>query len=584
MEYNGIMSFKAKIKNYLFNEEYTIQHLFFNVLILGLDIIALISILFNFILKFSFFANAFAFAAVCLFTFSLIIANNWKHPTAAAIFILTISNCIILPVLFCAFGGFKCGMIFWMLAGLVFTYLVLTGYKAIIMFVIGTVADVATIMLTIKHPVLVAPIESPLTSIIDMTYSMIFIAFLICLIFKIQNYLSTKQNKKLEEAKKIAQKAADSKSDFIANTSHDIRTSINSITGFTQLAKASIDHRDKVESYLNQISASSEFLLNLVNNVLELSKIEKGITPIENTTVNIKVLVEETIQLVKIEADLKRIKLITDFSNLNDCTVRTDKVKIKQIILNLLNNSIKYTECGKNIYITINQKDAGSMDRKCGQYEIIVRDEGKGIAPEFLEKIFEPYERAKDESTKGVFGLGLGLSITKKLVTILGGTIAASSKIGEGSEFIINLSFEKVELLNEVKTQHITYNFENKRILVVDDNIINLEIATGLLEMAKIKCETALSGMQAINMLTSSTQGYYDLILMDIIMPEMDGYSATAKIRNLENPELSNIPIIAMSANAFKEDKEKATYYGLNSYITKPISYANLMETISLFL
>ncbi len=541
-------------------------------------------------------------------------------------------------------------------------------------------------------------------------------------------YLRVRQNAKkatkqaveqavLTEKLKKAEAADKAKSMFLSNMSHDIRTPMNAIIGYTTLVQANLDNREKTEEYLKKIMSSGNHLLSLINDILDMSRIESGKLNIEEKECSISDIFRDMRNIIQTQMKSKQLNFFMDTVDVIDEDIYCDKLHVNQVILNLLSNAIKFTPAGGTVGLTVRQKQ--SAPSGFGAYEITVKDTGIGMSREFTKHIFEPFERERTSTISGIQGTGLGMAITKNIVDAMGGTIAVTSEKGKGTEFVINLEFrlqseprkaEKVraleglraliaddnfatcdsvskmlhqigmrpdwvlhgkeavlhakqayELGDEYKAYIIDWllpdlnglevvrqiravigdsapiiiitaydwtdiedeareagvtafcskpiflselrdilasaaggevlrkgdnkpavipNIEGTRLLLVEDNELNREIAEELLTERGFVVEKAENGQVAVDAVKNSAEGYYKLILMDIQMPVMDGYDATREIRALANPAHANIPIIAMTANAFDEDKKRALECGMNAHIAKPIDVEKLIETV----
>ncbi len=392
-----------------------------------------------------------------------------------------------------------------------------------------------------------------------------------------------RQKALIEDALLRAESASKAKTKFLSNMSHDIRTPMNAIIGFTTLAMTHIDSKERVRDYLEKISVSGNHLLSLINDVLDMSRIESGRIHLEETECNLSGVINELKNMLAIEMQSRDLEFCIDMDGVADGQIICDKLRLNQILLNLLGNAMKFTAPGGSISVRIAEEPEKDGDKAI--YEFRVKDTGIGMSEEFQKHIFEPFERERSSTVSGVQGTGLGMAITKNFVEMMGGTISVISKKDVGTEFIVRLpakrvftgQAEAVPREEEKNGPEIGMSLEGKRLLLVEDNDLNREIAREILSEAGLLVEEAEDGSIAVDRLLEKGPGYYSLVLMDIQMPIMDGYTATKAIRSFENKELANIPIIAMTANAFEEDKRKALEIGMNAHIAKPIDVKQLL-------
>lgn len=384
-----------------------------------------------------------------------------------------------------------------------------------------------------------------------------------------------KQKKELEEALEAAREAGMARMVFLRNMSHDIRTPLNAVLGFTDLALKEGTDVSKIQEYLEKIRVSGNHLLAIVNEVLEISRIESGQTELYEEPADMDVIVEEVAVIIREQTQEKKQQFVIDLSDVRNHEILCDKLRIKEILVNLLGNAVKFTP--QEGLITLQIVQIPPYEKEIGHYEIHVKDTGCGMSPSFMEKMFEPFEREKNSTLSGVQGTGLGLPIVKRFVELMEGTIEAISTEGVGTEFIIKTDFLLVsrallETTNRPSTVSVKQQIMEKRILLVEDNELNREIAATLLQDAGFEVTEAGDGAQAVELIKHAAPDTYAAILMDIQMPIMDGYTATRQIRQLEDPALANIPIIAVSANAFEEDKVASRAAGMNGHLAKPMN------------
>ena len=388
------------------------------------------------------------------------------------------------------------------------------------------------------------------------------------------------RKKVLEDTLKKAEAAIAAKNAFLDNMSHDIRTPMNAIVGFTALAKKYIEDPEKAKEYLEQIEVSNGQLLLILTDVLELTKLEAGGGGIEEEPCKLSSLVYEVLAELQQEAHKKDIVLTDDLSGMMHDEVLSDDAKIREILIRLLDNAVKYTPCGGSVTVSVTEKENILTDYAL--YQFIVADNGIGIGKEFLTHIFEPFEREKNTTMGSVPGSGLGLVIVKSIVEVMGGNIQAESTCSEGSRFTVSLTLRRKNAQGRTGgIPTLTAGISGKqKILLVEDNEINREIEIELLESDGFVVETAENGQIAVDMVTQSQAGTYGLVLMDIQMPVMDGYQAARAIRKLEDPQLAEIPIIALSANALEEDKKRAMESGMDAHMAKPLNVHLLEELL----
>ncbi len=394
----------------------------------------------------------------------------------------------------------------------------------------------------------------------------------------------TEQKQLLEDALNRANAAIVAKNTFLSNMSHDMRTPLNAIFGFAALAKSNIDNQQLTESYLDRIEESGQQLLELIDKVLELAWTESGDVPFVETKCNLVDIAKEIYASLRPKTMDKNISFSLECTDLKHPYVYSDPDKLRQLIRYLTNNAIKYNKNDGEINLTIKESD--EISEEYSVYQIVIQDSGIGISEDFLEHIFDPFERENNTTQSQVFGVGLGLTIAKNIANRMGGDIEVSSTLGEGSTFTVTLRLrtQTDSSVNESQPDNLYVNLPGKRILLVEDNEINREIEQEILQEIGFVIETAVNGSIAVDKLKHSEPGYYSLVLMDIQMPVMNGYEAAKAIRKLEDPVLSKIPILALSANAFESDKQMSYESGMNEHLTKPIDVPLLLDTISRYI
>lgn len=567
-----------------FQESFDIQHRLLNIILLSGMLGIVLSCISSIFLGFDPFSYLLIGICLVFFVFTLWVANGLKKPQLAVIILSIITNNIILPLLYLYSGGMKSGIPIWCLMGLIFSVMLLKGKKAYIILSINLLGFLTAVFISYKFPQFLITIDSIKFIYIDMVIAVVMVASIFTLIFKYQAYVYEKQKKEILNAYKEAQKATNAKSEFLSKISHDIRTPVNAVVGYTEIAKRNINDTEKLKDTFNKISIASNHLLNLIDEVLDMSKIESGKAyNIEEEVCHLSDLVDEVTRLMQKEISDKNLKVHTNFSLMDDGVVSCDRLHLSQILLNLLCNAIKYSYPEKNIFIDVVQFT--SDDESNSIYEFHVKDEGCGINQDYLDKIFIPFEREKNALNNAVAGTGLGLAITKSLVEMLHGTIEVSSELGKGTEFVVTLPLAVPDLTElEEDEDTMVYDFHGKRILIVDDDDMSREITCDALKEVGAEVEEARDGSFAIEKINISTPGFYDLVIMDVHMPVIDGCEATKIIRGLKTKELAEIPIIAMTANAFPEDKKRAFNSGVNAYLIKPVRINDLVKVLKLIL
>ena len=373
-------------------------------------------------------------------------------------------------------------------------------------------------------------------------------------------------------------KANKSKSDFLSRMSHDMRTPLNGIIGLLQIAERHFDDKDLLLESHKKMQVAANYLLSLINDVLQMSKIEDGNVPLTKDIIDFSELTKDIIDIIEQRAKERGIKM--QFNAKNDIRypfVYGSPVHLRQIFLNIYGNCIKYNHIGGSIVTT---SDYTETDDGVVMYEWTITDTGIGMSKEYKEHIFEPFSQERQYIGSAHHGIGLGMSIVKGLIEKMGGSIEVESEEGVGSTFIIKIPFKIASTPDKVNKQTSELKIDGLNLLLVEDNELNAEIAETLLSDEGAAVTVAKDGSQAVNIFKEKPEGSFDAILMDIMMPVMDGLTATKKIRTLDHPDAKKIPIIAMTANAFKEDKEKCLAAGMNAHLAKPIEIENVKKVL----
>lgn len=411
-------------------------------------------------------------------------------------------------------------------------------------------------------------------------FSTIFISYLFSLMISTSFYLYTSRKFQqqqyaiqLKESAEQARSANEAKTRFLFNMSHDIRTPMNAIIGFSGLLEQNLDNKEKAKGYLKKIQVSSNLLLKIINQVLEMARIESGTATLNLEPCNLSELFHSVNFVFESDVKKKGLHFQVD-SKVQHHYAFCDITKLQQIYLNIVSNAIKYTPADHAI--TVSVIEVPSHKENYARYIFVCEDTGYGMSEEFLPHIFDEFTREHTTTENKISGTGLGLSIVKSMVDLMDGTIKVESIKGKGTKFTVDIALQiasKEDFTEEqVMTKEIVNNeMKHKRILLAEDNDLNAEIAIEILKSEGYLVEHASHGQQCIEMLQNASDGYYDLVLMDIQMPFMNGYEACKEIRKMEDTQKANIPIIAMTANAFEEDKQMAMQAGMNDYVPKPM-------------
>lgn len=379
------------------------------------------------------------------------------------------------------------------------------------------------------------------------------------------------KNQMLRESLDSARMANQAKSDFLSRMSHDMRTPMNAVIGFSDLARRNLTQPEKVEECLDKVTAASRQLLHLINEVLDTAKIEQGKMELHLAPTDLVRQLEETADLFQLQAKAQHQHFALLPMALRHRQVVTDGGRLDQILNNLLSNAVKYTPADGSITLQAEELEGGRPDQII--YRFIVSDTGIGMAPEFLERIFLPFEREDTSMTGTTTGVGLGMAITQNIVQMMGGQIQVESQQGKGSRFTVTLpcALPQEDPAREEPQAQAEIDLTGRHLLLAEDNLLNQEIATELLEMEGARVTAVENGRKTVTTFAQNPPGTFDAILMDIQMPELDGYGATREIRRMDRPDASTIPIVAMTANAFEDDVAASRAAGMNGHIAKPI-------------
>lgn len=381
----------------------------------------------------------------------------------------------------------------------------------------------------------------------------------------------------MKQAREEAEAANAAKTRFLFNMSHDIRTPMNAILGYAQLLRKNLDDKDNSIRYLDKLEGASNVLLSIINNVLEMARIERGAVEVNEAPMTLEQLRDDLLNVYQEMFAIKGVKFSYAF-NVRHPHIMCDYTKMREVFMNIASNAYKYTNAGGTVYVQVDEFI--HPEKGCATYRTTVTDTGIGMSEEFLPHLFEEFSRENNTTANKIEGTGLGMPIVKKLVELMGGSIEVKSKKGEGTTIIVTLSHHLAEAPRQVQEKEQTAYanvLEGKRILLVEDNELNTEIAMEILKDAGAVVDHAYNGKECLDIIQKSQAGYYSVILMDIQMPIMNGYEATRAIRSMGN----DIPIIALTANAFEEDKIAAKEAGMNSHIAKPFNLDVLKQMVA---
>ena len=392
------------------------------------------------------------------------------------------------------------------------------------------------------------------------------------------NNIEAQMEREAEYQRRVREARTSARNDFLANMSHDIRTPMNAIVGYTNIAKSNKHKPETVADALDKIGSSSHYLLSLINDILDISKIESGKMQISCGPCDLAELFRRIEDITALQAKKKSLVINYCYDNICHYQVITDELRIEQIIINIVSNAIKYTPPGKTVDLIAEEVPSPGGKNK---YRFIIRDTGIGIKEDYMPHIFESFTREERTTVNRIQGTGLGLAITAKIVEMMGGTISVKSKLGEGSEFTVELELEPLEMDSQANADNSeNIDLAGHRILLVEDNAINAEIARMILEQYGAEVQQAENGKIGLEALQEKGPGYYDAVLMDIQMPVMNGFEATKAIRALGGAYATALPIIAMSANAYDEDVRDCLAAGMNGHIAKPFNPDELMRIL----
>lgn len=390
----------------------------------------------------------------------------------------------------------------------------------------------------------------------------------------------------LKKAAELAKSANEAKTRFLFNMSHDIRTPMNAIIGFSGLLEKNLQNGEKAKEYLGKICSSGNLLMTIINQILEIARIESGTIALQLKAEDINTVFHTVNTVFEEDIRKKNLQYSADL-DVYHTFIFCDRVKLQEIMLNIISNAIKYTSDGHAVHVKIYEKD--SENPRKARFIFTCEDTGIGMSEEYLPHIFEEFSREHTTTENKVAGTGLGLPIVKSMIELMGGSIQVESTQGVGTKFTVDISFDMASESDVYRDQiseqpDVLEKLEGKRILLAEDNDLNAEIAIELLAEEKIVVDRAKDGAECLDKLEKAVPGYYDMIRMDIQMPVMDGYDAAARIRRMKDEKKASIPIIAMTANAFAEDRQKAISMGMNDHVAKPIDMNVLLPVIAKYI
>jgi signal transduction histidine kinase/ActR/RegA family two-component response regulator len=538
-------------------------------------------------------------ALLVMLLLALFIVCNWRRSYRLGTLILVVSVCFVaFPFIFFSSGGIHSGMLGYFILGVVTIAILLDGKRHIVVLLLYLVICVVCYTLGYLYPGLVTPIASEFLVYIDISTSLLGASVLISLVLKYQERETTRARHRAESELQRAEEASRAKSDFLSNMSHEIRTPMNAIIGMTTLGQRTDDPAAK-DRYLEQIHDASDHLLGIINDILDMSKIEANKLVIARLPLDIRKVVDTVVNVTSFRASEVGQDIEANIDERLPALLVGDDQRLAQVIMNLLSNAIKFSPEGATITLDVcllNEDDASCTVR------VDVTDRGIGISEEQEPRLFRSFEQAEAGISRTYGGTGLGLAISKRIIEAMGGEIWFKSELGRGSTFSFAVRLPKAGAEADAQggaTGAYTgaeagghaavpvpiddADFSAYRVLLVEDIEVNREIVEALLEPTGVTIDEAQNGLEALQVFEADP-ARYDLILMDVQMPEMDGYTATRRIRALDAPEGRTVPIIAMTANVFHEDIERALDAGMNAHIGKPLDLNEVLGVMSGYL
>ncbi len=568
-----------KIIREMSREELEIQHKLLNLILSAAFVGGIVSLIVSIMIGLNITAIITIAFLIVVVGFSLWIANKKNKPQIAALTIVIAANMMIFPVMYFTSGGLFSGMPVWLVLGMIFSWLILTGKLCIVMYLLNAIVVVGCIVIEMEYPELVIPLENRNAVYWDMIQSMLIVTVIFGLIFKYQTYVYEKQKKQIL-------KANQAKSEFLANMSHEVRTPINAILGYNEMIIKESGESQTVTNAMN-VQAAGKILLSLVDDIFDYTIIEKEGLELKNEPYFVREILNDVFTYAKYCAEKKGLEIRFEVDGNIPQVLLGDSSRFMQILDNLISNGVKYTKEG---YVEVTLKWENISDKQ-GRLFVNIKDTGIGMKKEDVEKISDSFIRFDNQQTRNIQGIGLGLTKVTRLLKSMNSELLVESEFGKGSQF----SFE---LMQEIKDNTPVGNFDkendfsmlehleetefvapNARVLAVDDNQMNLELIKGMLKNTKMQIDTAMNGKEAIGLVKS---GKYDIILMDHMMPVMDGIEALTQIKN--EKLCDDIPVIVLTANAVGDARKEYLEAGFDDYLSKPVLSGQLLAVIKKYL